>query len=543
MSYIDAMIAQGGTPFDVAKYTSAGQAGQVAKQNDLLNLGRQKEMDEFDANAPVRSAEREDKISDFARKSTILGAKELSAYFDAADQAETPQQRLAVISKTLDFLDTRAENIKARGGNPADTVAAKTALENYIANPAMGQEELANVMNITKQLAEMDVGDGKADQLLSTTIAEDGTVMGNFRSGKSQAMGYNAEKPDLKYHLVKWIGEDGSEHQKLTVNDPTNRIPNSDGTVSPVWTPVAGSPEEISNIVSRISPHQITVENGSKQPSAPQRQSASQNGDFVSSVGGIAAQEGAKETAKQTAETVGTVDRGLKEGVIKDIQTAPTSRNRYLSRMTELRNTQRNVNKVIGMADESTTGFIGAVLKGVPGMSAYDMREMLLQNNAFLAFDRLNQMRTEESVTGGALGQVSNFEIDLLKAAVQSLNQAQSEPQIKRALGLVAIRLKQFEDGADVRERHYGNIMNWQAEGISDDELLSRTKKGSAEAANKVREQADYYNYQADRFDQGKQPFVKPTQQHVDMFNADPSDDARKEFRLMFGIRPEDFNG
>jgi hypothetical protein len=60
-----------------------------------------------------------------------------------------------------------------------------------------------------------------------------------------------------------------------------------------------------------------------------------------------------------------------------------------------------------------TTGLVGDVMSRISGTSATDLEAVLTTLKANIGFDRLQQMRNA-SVTGGALGNVSNREIELL---------------------------------------------------------------------------------------------------------------------------------
>jgi len=78
--------------------------------------------------------------------------------------------------------------------------------------------------------------------------------------------------------------------------------------------------------------------------------------------------------------------------------------------------------------DESllpTTGFVGSLLSNVAGSKAADMAKRVLTLKANLGFDKLQAMRAA-SQTGGALGQVSNIELQALQASLVNLDQAQS---------------------------------------------------------------------------------------------------------------------
>ena len=73
----------------------------------------------------------------------------------------------------------------------------------------------------------------------------------------------------------------------------------------------------------------------------------------------------------------------------------------------------------------NAVGFIGARSTDIEGTPAYNLRQTLLGIEANIAFDALNQMRAA-SETGGALGNVTVRELELLSATYGSINQGQS---------------------------------------------------------------------------------------------------------------------
>lgn len=81
-----------------------------------------------------------------------------------------------------------------------------------------------------------------------------------------------------------------------------------------------------------------------------------------------------------------------------------------------------------------TTGLLGPILSGVGGTRANDVRALVDTVKANIGFDRLQQMR-DNSPTGGALGQVSEFENRLLQATLGNLEQSQTEDQFLENLG------------------------------------------------------------------------------------------------------------
>lgn len=89
----------------------------------------------------------------------------------------------------------------------------------------------------------------------------------------------------------------------------------------------------------------------------------------------------------------------------------------------------RSLNK-LNEQGGAVAGFVGNMTKGVPGLPAHDFSQMLDTIKANIGFDKLQSMR-EASPTGGALGQVSEFENRLLQAVFGSLAQSQSPEQLR----------------------------------------------------------------------------------------------------------------
>lgn len=76
-----------------------------------------------------------------------------------------------------------------------------------------------------------------------------------------------------------------------------------------------------------------------------------------------------------------------------------------------------------------TTGAAGKALSFIPGTAAYDIDKTIDTIRANIGFQELNAMRAA-SPTGGALGQVTERELNFLQAAIASLDQGQSREQL-----------------------------------------------------------------------------------------------------------------
>lgn len=81
------------------------------------------------------------------------------------------------------------------------------------------------------------------------------------------------------------------------------------------------------------------------------------------------------------------------------------------------------------------TGFTGGMLRNTEGTAAYDLAGKLKKIDADSAFSALQKMR-EESPTGGALGQITERELGLLKSTVANLDPNLSQEEFVRQLGI-----------------------------------------------------------------------------------------------------------
>lgn len=86
--------------------------------------------------------------------------------------------------------------------------------------------------------------------------------------------------------------------------------------------------------------------------------------------------------------------------------------------------------KIIEDHPNLTTSIGGAASQGIPGTPAYNVAALLTTVRANAGFDKLQAMRAA-SPTGGALGQVSNFENELLQSVIGNLDLGQSPDQLK----------------------------------------------------------------------------------------------------------------
>lgn len=80
-----------------------------------------------------------------------------------------------------------------------------------------------------------------------------------------------------------------------------------------------------------------------------------------------------------------------------------------------------------------TTGFIGQQLQDVGGTAAHNLQQTLATIQTNIGFQELQKMR-DNSPTGGALGQVTVPEIEMLQSTLASVKQSQTEEQLRQNL-------------------------------------------------------------------------------------------------------------
>lgn len=114
----------------------------------------------------------------------------------------------------------------------------------------------------------------------------------------------------------------------------------------------------------------------------------------------------------------------------------------------------KQATRIMGTIDEAlakvgaTSAGMGATLSAVPGSKAKDLAATLTTIKANLGFAELQAMR-QASPTGGALGQVAVQELEALQATVASLDQKQSEDQLKGNLMKVKSHYQNWLDAVN----------------------------------------------------------------------------------------------
>ena len=133
----------------------------------------------------------------------------------------------------------------------------------------------------------------------------------------------------------------------------------------------------------------------------------------------------------------------------------PLKRLQYIdNQVYKFQGLQGKLDEALGILEDDqdtifkTTSGLGAAAKGVPGTAGFDLQATIDTIQANLAFDRLQEMR-DASKTGGALGAVSERELNLLQSAVESLQVGQSPERLKANLERVKRHYQRFIDSLE----------------------------------------------------------------------------------------------
>lgn len=173
------------------------------------------------------------------------------------------------------------------------------------------------------------------------------------------------------------------------------------------------------------------------------------------------AQAAAMETAATgDAQTEVELDRQSRMYAQERAQEREEARQSAFSRMSsqedQINNVVSTADRILEQANGWTTGLMGSMLKWAPGTPQRDLAENLKTLEANAAFDKLQMMR-DMSPTGGALGQVSERELDLLKSTWAALNQSQSPEQFRENVQRFRDQVKQsWANVVEAYEKDYG---------------------------------------------------------------------------------------
>jgi hypothetical protein len=156
-----------------------------------------------------------------------------------------------------------------------------------------------------------------------------------------------------------------------------------------------------------------------------------------------------KLTPEEVANNFGITEEGKGGG-----RNAAKANAALPAAFAKYRNTTDNANQVISKIDDAlkdiswvSAGPLAGGSSNIPGTPAFKLAQAVLSIKANVGFQELSKMR-HESPTGGALGNVTEKELEFLQAAIASLNTKQDPKDIAKALGDVRDSYARYKDYA-----------------------------------------------------------------------------------------------
>lgn len=195
---------------------------------------------------------------------------------------------------------------------------------------------------------------------------------------------------------------------------------------------------------------------------------------------------------KSTGGVVRNVGQNIAEGKRQEIVGRETGEGQMslpkLGRTLETYNVKtKAVDQYIDVAlrqsNPWSTGFIGNLSSYIAGTPAHDLSKTLTTIRANLGFETLQEMR-DNSPTGGALGQVSNIENELLQSTWGNLMQSQSEAQLRENLQRIREIKSQFKEMK--RKAYQDDVARFGAANVPSPENGSLTPPEETQSQNKT---------------------------------------------------------
>jgi hypothetical protein len=158
---------------------------------------------------------------------------------------------------------------------------------------------------------------------------------------------------------------------------------------------------------------------------------------------------GTRIISKATGEDVREIDKDLRGAEAEKVRgktqaegeaALPKARSALKDYELKSKYVGQDIDRALAQASPWTTGFVGNLSSWISGSPAHDLSKTLTGIQANLGFESLQTMR-DNSPTGGALGSVTERELELLQSTWGSLMQSQSEEQLRHYLN----RLKEIK--------------------------------------------------------------------------------------------------
>lgn len=168
----------------------------------------------------------------------------------------------------------------------------------------------------------------------------------------------------------------------------------------------------------------------------------------------------AKQTGKNRSDLTYKGDiKGSEEEAKNEVERkagAAKAQNALKSFEMQANLVNNNIDKALSKISGWSTGY-GSYLSGLPNSDARELKNILDTIKGNIGFDKLQQMR-ENSPTGGALGQVSDFENRLLQAVNGALDPGQANQLKENLMTIKSLYPQVLADRQNAFNQDYGKF-------------------------------------------------------------------------------------
>ncbi len=233
----------------------------------------------------------------------------------------------------------------------------------------------------------------------------------------------------------------------LPADDPT--VPRLQQTHGSLLMPTTIGPGMLADDpANRVEPKRGFL----KMPTAKQGDTRADNERQADAEARAAARDAA--TAKREDAMVRVAQQNANTAAQKSQPAADGAPSPY-SQERETR-TRQSVDELLTKVSGWNTG-MGSLLSSIPSTDARNFAAELQTLKANIAFNELTQMR-EASKTGGALGQVSNQEENMLSSALGALDPGQSSENVKAQLNKIKASLDRWSAARSLQGAPGSNV-------------------------------------------------------------------------------------
>lgn len=320
------------------------------------------------------------------------------------------------------------EYAKMKAPTPAPVSPQREAVTSYLQSQKPTSEEQA----LSQRIAQITGETQGAQTMIGGEPISAGAMQGRKSYLSRESL---AQLAPLQTRLAALMAQREAQKAQTigdTVYSPTGEVLYQEPTATEAMKPITLSQGQI--LVDPTTGEQIAT-------GLPEEEEVDYSG--IKSVQGglydMATNQWIVEPKPETGDSMTGMPASFKEwslaggekgtGVTYNEWVNPPQENQYGAKITET--ALDTIEELAPQVSNNTVGFVGANLSKIYGTKAYNFKSALDTLKSNIAFGALTEMRAA-SKTGGALGQVSDREGELLQSSLGALDNGQS-PEAFRA--------------------------------------------------------------------------------------------------------------